>query len=64
MKFSYSDSLYHVCPQVTFFAQYQSTLGDDIRIEQFSLTSEGQPQEGSEALFNSFRLVSRPCLGE
>jgi poly(beta-D-mannuronate) lyase len=50
--------------QITIFAQYQSTLGDDIRIDQFSLTSEGAPQEGSEALFDSFRLVSHASLDE
>jgi poly(beta-D-mannuronate) lyase len=50
--------------QITIFAQYQSTLGDDIRIDQFSLTSEGAPQQGSEAFFDSFRLVSHASLDE
>jgi poly(beta-D-mannuronate) lyase len=48
--------------QITIFAQYQSTLGDDIRIDQFSLSSEGEPEEGTEALFDSFRLVSHASL--
>lgn len=48
--------------QLTIFAQYQSNLGDDIRIDQFSLTSEGAPHQGSEAFFDSFRLVSHPSL--
>jgi poly(beta-D-mannuronate) lyase len=50
--------------QITIFAQYQSSLGDDIRIDQFSLTSEGTPDGDSEALFDSFRLVSHASLNE
>jgi poly(beta-D-mannuronate) lyase len=47
---------------ITIFAQYQSTLGDDIRIDNFSLTAEGAPEAGAEAFFDSFRLVSHPSL--
>ncbi|GAC13838.1 chondroitinase-B domain-containing protein [Aliiglaciecola lipolytica] len=47
---------------ITIFAQYQSTLGDDIRIDDFSLTAEGAPSADAEAFFDSFRLVSHPSL--
>lgn len=47
---------------VTIFAQYQSATGDDIRIDDFSLSAEGAPEEGTEAYFDSFRLVSHPSL--
>jgi poly(beta-D-mannuronate) lyase len=47
---------------LTIFAQYQSTMGDDIRIDNFSLTAEGAPATDAEAYFDSFRLVSHPSL--
>jgi poly(beta-D-mannuronate) lyase len=47
---------------LTIFAQYQSTSGDDIRIDDFSMSAEGAPSEGTEAFFDSFRLVSHPSL--
>jgi poly(beta-D-mannuronate) lyase len=47
---------------LTIFAQYQSVLGDDIRIDNFSLTAEGAPSTDAEAYFDSFRLVSHPEL--
>lgn len=43
---------------ITIFAQYQSTLGGDIRIDQFSLTSQGAPNSETTATFDEFRLVS------
>ncbi|WP_289027821.1 chondroitinase-B domain-containing protein [uncultured Paraglaciecola sp.] len=47
---------------ITIFAKYQSTLGDDIRIDDFSLTSQGSPADGEEVFVDSFRLVSHPSL--
>lgn len=47
---------------VTIFAQYQTTLGDDIRIDQFSVTSSGAPADDSNAFFDDFRLISHPSL--
>ncbi|MDT0594814.1 chondroitinase-B domain-containing protein [Glaciecola petra] len=47
---------------VTIFAQYQSTAGDDIRIDQFSVTSSGAPTTDTSAFFDEFRLVSHPEL--
>jgi poly(beta-D-mannuronate) lyase len=47
---------------VTIFAQYQSTLGDDIRIDEFSVTSSGGPATDAKAAFDDFRLVSHPSL--
>jgi poly(beta-D-mannuronate) lyase len=47
---------------ITIFAQYQSTTGDEIRVDNFSLTAEGPPADGSEAFFDSFRLISHPSL--
>lgn len=47
---------------VTIFAQYQSTLGDDIRIDQFSVTSTGAAADDSKAYFDDFRLISHPSL--
>jgi poly(beta-D-mannuronate) lyase len=47
---------------LTIFAQYQSVLGDDIRIDNFSFTAEGAPSNDAEAYFDSFRLVSHPEL--
>lgn len=48
--------------ELTIFAQYQSTLGDDIRIDDFSMTSFGAPPSDAKAYFDSFRLVSHPSL--
>lgn len=47
---------------ITIFAKYQSTLGDDIRIDDFSLTTLGTPEDGTEVYVDSFRLVSHPSL--
>lgn len=47
---------------ITIFAQYQSAEGDDIRIDDFSLSAEGAPADDAEAFFDSFRLVSHPSL--
>ncbi|WP_158971110.1 chondroitinase-B domain-containing protein [Paraglaciecola sp. L3A3] len=47
---------------LTIFAQYQSTLGDDIRIDDFSLSAEGAPASDAKVYFDSFRLVSHPSL--
>lgn len=47
---------------LTIFAQYQSTTGEDARVDDFSLTAEGAPSEDAEAFFDSFRLVSHPSL--
>jgi len=47
---------------VTIFAQYQSTLGDDIRIDQFSVSTTGAPADDSKAFFDDFRLISHPKL--
>lgn len=48
--------------QITIFAKYQSTSGDDIRIDDFKLTYVGTPAEGENVFFDSFRLVSHPSL--
>ena len=47
---------------ITIFAQYQSVSGDDIRIDDFSLSAEGAPPADTETFFDSFRLVSHPSL--
>jgi poly(beta-D-mannuronate) lyase len=47
---------------ITIFAQYQSSLGDDIRIDDFSMTAEGAPSDDANAFFDSFRLVSHPSM--
>ena len=47
---------------ITIFAQYQSVSGDDIRIDDFSLSAEGPPPADTETFFHSFRLVSHPSL--
>ena len=47
---------------VTIFAQYQSTSGDDIRIDEFSVASSGAPSADAQAAFDDFRLVSHPSL--
>jgi hypothetical protein len=43
---------------VTIFAQYQSTLGDDIRIVEFTVTSTVAVTDDSKAFFDDFRLIS------
>lgn len=48
--------------RLTIFAQYQSSAGDDIRIDEFSLTSSGAPSSSTTANFDDFRLVSHPKL--
>ena len=47
---------------ITIFAQYVSTAGGDIRIDQFSLRSQGTPSNTTKATFDEFRLVSHPAL--
>lgn len=47
---------------VTIFAQYQSILGDDVRIDQFAVTSTGAAGDDSKAFFDDFRLISHPNL--
>lgn len=47
---------------LTVFAQYKSSTGDEIRVDEFELSYIGTPSEGSEAYFDSFRLVSHASL--
>ncbi|MBF7074163.1 VCBS domain-containing protein [Glaciecola sp. MH2013] len=47
---------------VTIFAQYQSNLGDDIRIDEFTVTSAGAAADDAKAYFDDFRLISHPNL--
>ena len=46
----------------TIFAQYQSTAGGDIRIDEFSLSSSGSAASNTTATFDDFRLVSHPSI--
>lgn len=43
---------------LTIFAQFESSTGDEIRVDEFQLSYDGAPTEGTEAFFDSFRLVS------
>ncbi|MBU2871048.1 chondroitinase-B domain-containing protein [Colwellia sp. E2M01] len=45
---------------VTIFAQYQTSTGDEIRVDDFQLSYDGAPVDGTEAFFDSIRLVSHP----
>jgi poly(beta-D-mannuronate) lyase len=45
---------------LTIFAQFKSTDGADIRVDQFEMSYQGTPSEGTEAFFDSIRLVSHP----
>lgn len=45
---------------LTVFAQFKSTDGGEIRVDQFELSYQGAPAEGTEAYFDSIRLVSHP----
>jgi len=45
---------------LTVFAQYKTTDGSEIRVDEFELSYEGAPAEGTEAFFDSIRLVSHP----
>jgi len=47
---------------VTIFAQYNSNDGDDIRIDEFSVSSTGAPSADTKAFFDDFRLISHPNL--
>lgn len=45
---------------LTVFAQFKSTTGAEIRVDKFNLSYQGQPAEGTNAFFDSIRLVSHP----
>ncbi|MGJ8691692.1 MAG: VCBS domain-containing protein [Thalassotalea sp.] len=45
---------------LTVFAQFKSTTGAEVRVDQFELSYTGAPTEGTEAFFDSIRLVSQP----
>ncbi|WP_245623393.1 chondroitinase-B domain-containing protein [Catenovulum maritimum] len=45
---------------LTVFAQFDSTNGTEIRVDQFELSFQGAPTEGTEAYFDNIRLVSHP----
>lgn len=45
---------------LTVFAQFKSTLGTEIRVDQFELSYQGAPEEGTSAFFDNIRLVSHP----
>lgn len=45
---------------LTIFAQFKSTTGDEIRVDQFEISYQGEPEEGTEAFFDNIRLVSHP----
>ncbi|MER2490728.1 chondroitinase-B domain-containing protein [Catenovulum sediminis] len=45
---------------LTVFAQFKSTNGTEIRVDQFELSHLGAPAEGTEAFFDNIRLVSHP----
>ena len=47
---------------ITIFAQYQTVSGDEIRVDNFSLTAEAAPTDDAEAFFDSFRLISHSSL--
>lgn len=42
------------------FAQYHSTNGNEIRVDDFKLTYKDMPEDGSKAYFDNIRLVSHP----
>jgi len=43
---------------LTIFAQFESSTGDEIRVDEFELSYDGAPTDGTEAFFDSIRLVS------
>ncbi|MBU2881712.1 VCBS domain-containing protein [Psychrosphaera sp. B3R10] len=45
---------------LTVFAQFKTTTGAEIRVDEFELSYQGMPAEGTEAFFDSIRLVSHP----
>ncbi|EWH09996.1 leucyl-tRNA synthetase class Ia [Catenovulum agarivorans DS-2] len=45
---------------LTVFAQFKTTNGTEIRVDQFELSYQGAPAEGTEAYFDNIRLVSHP----
>lgn len=45
---------------LTVFAQYETTDGSEIRVDQFELSYQGAPADGTQAFFDSIRLVSHP----
>ncbi|MDU0111880.1 chondroitinase-B domain-containing protein [Psychrosphaera aquimarina] len=45
---------------LTVFAQFKSTDGSEIRVDEFDLSHESAPNEGTKAFFDSIRLVSHP----
>lgn len=45
---------------LTVFAQFKSTTGAEIRVDDFELSYQGAPADGTEAYFDSIRLVSHP----
>jgi len=47
---------------ITIFSQFNTTTGDEIRVDEFELTYQGAPAAGSVAYFDSFRLVSHAAL--
>lgn len=49
---------------ITVFAQFQSTSGDEIRVDAFELSYMGPPEDGATAYFDSFRLVSHARLND
>ena len=49
---------------MTVFAQFKSTTGAEIRVDEFELSYLGAPTEGTEAFFDNIRLVSHPLSAE
>lgn len=47
---------------ITIFAKYQSTTGDDIRVDDFSLSAFSAPGDDEDVFVDSFRLVSHASL--
>jgi len=47
---------------ITIFSQFQTTTGDEIRVDEFELGYMGAPANGTQAFFDSFRLVSHESL--
>ena len=45
---------------LTVFAQFKTTTGAEIRVDQFELSYQGAPADGTEAFFDNIRLVSHP----
>ena len=49
---------------LTIFAQFKSTTGEEIRVDDFALSYQAKPEEGTTAYFDSIRLVSHPLSPE